>query len=131
MARQTFLAPYPTCHRPIFLPNFATSVASIFFAKLSLAATVYRRLGMASFGHQPNSLTSGSYIWQRVVLAEDNLTMHNWWGCKTCYFYWWGCKTCYFYYKEKIIRHLFLDWLPVYLYYLVNDLCSDRTLKIP
>jgi hypothetical protein len=50
----TFLTPCPTCHRLIFLPNFATSVASILFAKLSLAVTVYRRLGMASFRHQPN-----------------------------------------------------------------------------
>jgi hypothetical protein len=45
----TFLALGLTRRRPIFLLNFATSVASILLAKLSLAATVYRRLDMASF----------------------------------------------------------------------------------
>jgi hypothetical protein len=40
MTRQTFLAPYPTCHRLIFVSNPATSVALISVATLSLTATV-------------------------------------------------------------------------------------------
>jgi hypothetical protein len=54
MARQTFLAPYLTCHRLIFVPNLATSVALILLATFSMAATLCRRLGAASFGRQPN-----------------------------------------------------------------------------
>jgi len=50
MARQTFLAHCPTCHRLIFMPSFATSVASILLATLSVAATVCRRLGVANSG---------------------------------------------------------------------------------
>uniref|UniRef100_K3YFR2 Uncharacterized protein n=1 Tax=Setaria italica TaxID=4555 RepID=K3YFR2_SETIT len=31
---QTFLAPCPTCYRLIFVPNFATSVATFLFSPL-------------------------------------------------------------------------------------------------
>jgi hypothetical protein len=58
MACHTFLVPCRTSHRPIFLSNFATSVALILFAELSLAATVCQRLDMASFDHQPNRPSS-------------------------------------------------------------------------
>jgi len=47
--------PAPTCLRLIFMPNLATSVASILVTILSLAAIDCRRLGMASFAHQPKT----------------------------------------------------------------------------
>jgi hypothetical protein len=53
-ACHTFLAPCPTHHKSIFLPNFATSVASILLVKLSLTATVCWRLDVANFGYRPN-----------------------------------------------------------------------------
>jgi hypothetical protein len=46
-AHHTFLAPCLTRCRLIFLPNIVTSVASIFLIKLSLVATVYRKLDVA------------------------------------------------------------------------------------
>jgi hypothetical protein len=59
-ATHTFLAPRPTRHKLIFLSNFAISVASILFAKLSLTTTVYRRFGVVRYDHQPN-VPTGSY----------------------------------------------------------------------
>jgi hypothetical protein len=54
------------------LPNFATNVASILLAKLSLAATVCQRLGVASFGHQPMIHRFAS-LRETKSLSIDNL----------------------------------------------------------
>jgi hypothetical protein len=52
MARQTFLASCPTCHRLIFVSNFAISVASILLTILSVIGTLCQRLGVANFDRQ-------------------------------------------------------------------------------
>jgi hypothetical protein len=49
MAYHTFLALCVTCHRLIFVSNFATSVASILLATLSMTATVCQRSGMPNY----------------------------------------------------------------------------------
>jgi hypothetical protein len=69
MVCHTFLAPCPTRHRLIFLPNFATNVASILLAKLSMAATVCQRLGV---GHQPMIHRFAS-LRETKSLSIDNL----------------------------------------------------------
>lgn len=53
-ACHTFLAFCPTWHKLIFLSNLTTSVTSILFPGLSLAAAVYRRFTVACTGHRPN-----------------------------------------------------------------------------
>jgi hypothetical protein len=48
MARQTFLTPFPTCYRFIFIPKLATSVASILLAALSLVTIVCPHISLAT-----------------------------------------------------------------------------------
>ena len=55
-AYHAFLAPCPTRHRLIFLPNFATSVASILLAKLSLLVNCRVKLTGASWEKYSRSI---------------------------------------------------------------------------
>lgn len=72
IARHTFLAPYPTCHRLIFVPNLATSAASILLATLFVAATVCRRLGVATLALQESQLPSAPSLAVHVMCPRQS-----------------------------------------------------------